>query len=176
MQVERIATVKSFEFDDQVIEITKFKNLKTTIAFNNEALPILVNQLAPVESFLAAIANQIAPFKDWGVLDAMIISEKEIDRSLLPAFRVMVDYYIKGNTYTASHLDSKVFDLGWLYEVVASQIKVENLLENHLRRKLSFVMDLNDFAKLGINIDGWASKAEQVIREAVKQRRPDKEM
>ncbi len=175
MEFERIKQLETIEFDGVTITLTKFKNMKTVAAFKDETLPILISQLKPLEVFLAAIMNEFAPLKDWGILDAMIIAEKDIDKCLMPALRVMLGYYLPDNNYTAEHLSSKVYDLEWLYEVVMSQMKLERLLEYHLRRKLSFIMDLNEFAKLGINMDGWTSKAESMIKAAVQRQRPDRE-
>ena len=174
--VELVKQLESFKFDDTEIQLTKIKNLRKAIKFKDETLPIIIGQLKPLEVFFAAVVNEFAPLRDWGILDSMIASEKDIDKCLVPAFRVMLDYYLSNSEYSDEQLDRKIFDLELLYAIVMSQMKIEHLLEYHLRRKLSFIMDVSEFAKLGINFDSVASKAESTIKAALSKTRVDKDI
>ena len=165
-------------FDGRTITIEKFRNLKATLRFKDEVLPIIIAQIKPLEVFFASIMNQWAPLDGtWGLLDSLAKAESEIDHHLMPALKIMIEYYLPDRIYTDDHLQGMelLSNLDWLYSVVYSQMKIENILEYHVRRKLTFLLEIAQITNTPVNAGNIFSKAEKMIKDVISKKIPDTE-
>ena len=166
---------ETFQFDGREIRLEKMKSFDFTSRFVDYCLPLVVGHLRPLEVVISAMINQYAPNQEWGLLDNLAASEKEINHAVLPAFKLMVDYYLKERTYSNEHLDSLIPDIETLYEIVYSQMQLERVLQYHLRRKLTFMNDIAMFTGLDFGITTLMSKAEEAIKQRIMRHDPDVE-
>lgn len=161
----------TIEFDKQEIKLAKFGNLSTVNRFRELAMPILTANLRPLETFMAAVVNEFAPSQGWGMIEAVNQSEVEISRALLPAFRCMIDYYLKENTYKIDDYDRLMYDQDYLYICVMQQIKIESLLESLLARRSEFMTKVLMLTGLKLDTGRLGSRISELLQKAD----PDKE-
>lgn len=165
----------SFEFDEVVNPITKFKSYRASHEFREICLPIIFAHVKPIEVFFAAVVNQFAPIDSWGLMDTMIQSEKEIDRCVLPAFKIMLRNYIPDRLYTDAHLDG-LLDFNTIYQAVHDQIHTEDLVAHYLKRKMDMIQEIMKYTNIKVNVGGLVGMAEQKLKDAIlRQGDPDKE-
>lgn len=139
--MEGYKPLESFTFDDNKIKLTRLPNITLVNRFKETTMPILMANIKPLETFFAALVNEFAPSQGWGLVDVIGESEIEIDRALIGAFKVMLSFYLPANIYNDEQLEKKIPTNDWLYHVVYSQIRIENLLEYFLKRRISFITD-----------------------------------
>lgn len=165
--MEGYAVMEKIDFDDTEIKLTRFPTITLVNRFKETAIPILMSNIKPVETFFSALVNEFAPSQGWGLVNVIGESEIETDRALLASFRVMLDFYLPEHTYTDDHLLKKIpISDDWLFQVVYSQIKIENLLESFLRRRIAFISDFSLLTgtKGLIDTDSIAQRISSVLR------------
>lgn len=164
-----------FTFDGQQVIIAKFHKFSMATRFRDECIPLVLDHFRPMELVIAALINQYAPNTDWGLMDSLISSEKIIDRAIVPAFRVMIEYYLPDRKYTFDHIDTLCTDIGVMYQIVYSQMLVEGIFAFYMRRKFTFFADLNKFININLSFADLQSKLESMIKNNSTSRDPDKE-
>jgi hypothetical protein len=157
----------AFQFDGQTHEIKKLSTYSLSLAFRNEVLPIIHGNLRPIELFLAAALNEVAPMNgEWGLVDSMISSDKEMDQHFLPAFKFMLKNYT-GKVPSDDALD-RICEISAVHDAVMAQIDAEGIMPFYLKRRMTGIAQAFraiGFTDEGIDLSKIASQTEQIIKD-----------
>lgn len=165
--------LKEFEFDGVKYEIKKIDKFTLAKQFRDICLPLVMPHFRPFEAVISAMINGWAN-ADFALVSTMIQSEREMDDSIRPAFEVLLQFYTPQRVYTKDHLDSSLPNINTLYEIVNSQISVEQIIEFYLKRKVDFFEEIGRYLNINLNLKDIVTKIERVIKEA-STIEPDKE-
>lgn len=169
-------TLNIITVDGNSYPIQKIRKFNLALKFKETVMPILMSQLRPIELILAAVINEYAPSGNWGLVDCLSDSEKESDKCLLPALRIILDNCVTDSQtrYPDDVLNYMANDIDSIYRIVLAQMVEEKILEQCVRRKMGIISDLARISGATFNFDGFLSKAESIITLSGK-RSPDPE-